>query len=133
MTAAFSALRAGWPTPVPLVVVPFDSAVMSVDSMGRVGAVIAGYRVTAGGAQAEESLGLGDDLRDTERLPADAVIADGVDEELRPNEHQELAEVDLRDEDPTVAAQDRLGVGRERVEMTQVRVGDRHSLAVETF
>ena len=54
----------------------------------------------------------------------DPVVADGVDQVARPEEQQQLAEVDLRDEDPPVAAQDVLGVARERVEVAQVGVGD---------
>ena len=37
---------------------------------------------------------------------------------------QQLAEVDLRDEHPAIAPEDVLGVGRERVEVAQVGVGD---------
>ena len=48
-----------------------------------------------------------DDLGDPERLAADPVVADGVDEVARPDEHQQLAEVDLRDEHPAVAARGR--------------------------
>src|SRR5829696_7882668 len=133
MTAAFSALSGGWLAPAPLAEVPFVSAVMSVDSMRGVRAVISGHGVTARGPTAEQSLGLSDDLGDPERLAADPVVADGIDEELRPDEHQKLPEVDLRDEHLTVVAEDRFRIGRERVEVTQMRVGDGRSLAVETF
>ena len=65
------------------------------------------------------------DLGDAERLAADLVVAHGVDEVARPDEQQQLAEVDLGDEHAPVAAQDVLGVGGERVEVAQVGVGDR--------
>ena len=81
----------------------------------------------------EDSLGLFDDLGDAERLAADAVVADGIDQVLRPDEQQQLAEVDLRDEHPAVAAQHRLGVGRERVEVAQVGVGDRPALRLQAL
>ena len=82
---------------------------------------------------AEHSLGLFDDLGDAERLAADAVVADGIDEVLRADEHQQLAQVDFGDEDPAIVAQDVLGVGRERVEVAQVRVGDRPALGLQAL
>ena len=49
--------------------------------------------------------------------------AAGVDEELGPDELQQLAEVHLRDQDLLVAAQHVARVPRERVEVTQVELG----------
>src|SRR3954452_20606482 len=103
MTWAFSGESGGWARPAPLVEVPFVSAVMSVDSLGGVRAVVSGHRVAARRPEPEESLGLCDDLGDAERLPADAVVSDGVDEVLRPDQHQQLPEVDLGDQDLAVA------------------------------
>ena len=59
---------------------------------------------------------------DPERLAPDPVVADGIDQVSRPYEHQQLAHVDLRDQDPSIAAQDLFRVCREWVEMSQVRV-----------
>src|SRR5690242_17295242 len=93
MTAAFSGLRAGWVAapwpswpPAPLV-----SMVMSVHALGHVRAVVAGDGVAGGGPDAEQTLRLGDDLGDAERLAPHPVIADRIDEVPGPHEHQQLA------------------------------------------
>ena len=63
-----------------------------------------------------------------ERQAADLVVADGVDEVLRAQQHRELpravAEVHLRHQHLVVAAQHVAEVGRERVEVAQVGLGD---------
>src|SRR6187551_562729 len=120
MTAAFSALSGGCPALAPLSACPFVSAVTSVASLSGVRAVIAGDGVSGSGSDAEQSLRLGDDLRDAERLSAHLVVADGIDEVARPDQHQQLTEVDLGDQHAPVVPEDRLGIRRERVEMAQV-------------
>src|SRR5688572_3532006 len=104
MTWAFSGLSGGCAaTSWPLV-----SVVTSVHSLGGVRAVI----IVRGGVvrrpDPEEALRLGDDLGDAERLAAHLVIADGVDEVARPDEQEQLPEVDLRDEHRAIAPEDRL-------------------------
>src|SRR5215207_6045053 len=100
MISAFSGLSAGWlATSWPFV------SVMSVHALGGVGAVVVGGDIVAGcAADAENALGLGDDFGDAERLATHAVVADRIDQELRAHEQQQLAEVDLGDEDLAVAA-----------------------------
>ena len=56
--------------------------------------------------------------------PAHAVEADGVHEVLGADQLQELAEVQLGDEDAVVGAEDVAEVAREGVQVRQVRVGD---------
>src|SRR3954453_1820574 len=131
MTWAFSGESGGW-LPAPLVCVPFVSAVMSVHSPRGVRAVIAARDLVAGrAADPEEALSFGHDLGDAERLPANSVVPDGVDEIPGADQHQQLAEVDLRDEDLAVAAQDGLGVRRERVEMAKVGVSHGSTVRLE--
>src|SRR6185369_1906521 len=100
MIAAFSGLRAGW-----------------------VGAAASALKSFIGSfvlvREAQQSVGLGHDLGDRERLAADPVVALGVDQELGPDQQQELAEVDLRDQAPAVAPEDLLGVGREGVQVAE--------------
>ena len=62
-------------------------------------------------------------------VPADAVVADRVDEELGADELEQLAEVHLRDQDLVVAAQHLARVARERVEVVEVRLRDLVPLA----
>ena len=93
MTCAFSGLSAG--------------------CAGTAVGVVA-VRVGHDRSSAEHALGFLDDLGDAERLAPDAVVADRVDQVARPDQHEQLAEVDLRDEHPSVAPEDMLGVGRER-------------------
>src|SRR5947207_69933 len=59
-----------------------------------------------------------------ERLAAHAVIPDRVDEEARPDEHDQLAQIHLWYQHPSIAPDDLLRVGRERVQVPQLSVGD---------
>ncbi len=59
-----------------------------------------------------------------ERQSADLVVAEGVHEEPAPQQHGELAQVHLRDHHLVVSLEHLTGVGRERVEVAQVRLGD---------
>ena len=58
-------------------------------------------------------------------LPMHLVEALGVDEKVGADQLHQLAEVHLRDQHLAVGAQDLAEVGRERVEVAQVGVGDR--------
>ena len=80
---------------------------MQSPSRGRVGAVSA-VEVDL------DALGLGDQVADRlgelgglQRQAADVVVADGVDQVARPQQHRELAEVHLGDQHLVVARQDR--------------------------
>ena len=73
------------------------------------------------------------DLGDAEGLAAHPVVADRVDEVARPEEHQELAEVDLGDEHLVEALEDLAEVARERVQVAQVGVGDALALGKQAF
>src|SRR5690349_9101996 len=135
MTWAFSGLSGGWfAASWPLdPLVSLVISVMSVDPLGRVGAVVAGGAGGRADADPEDAFGFLDDLDDAERLAADLVVADGVDEVLRADEQQQLAEVDLGDQHTLVAPQHLLGVRRERIEMSQMRVGHRAAVGLEAF
>src|SRR5689334_10684606 len=116
MISAFSGLRGGWAaSPAPFV----DRGSVIVWSVSV--------------ADAEDPLGLLDDLGDPERLAPDAVVALGVDQELAADEQQQLAEVDLRDQHPAVAPEDLLGIRREGIEVAQVGMGDAPALEVESL
>src|SRR5690242_15729710 len=71
-----------------------------------------------------QCLGRLSNLLRAQREAADAVVADRVDEELRPDELEQLAEVHLGDEHLLVAAQHVAGVPRERVDVAQVCMRD---------
>src|SRR5207244_11475567 len=64
------------------------------------------------------------DLARPQRQPAHAVVADGVHEELRAHELQQLSQVDLGNEHTLVPLQYVAGVARERIQILQVRVRD---------
>src|SRR2546427_2935678 len=117
MTAAFSAESGGWTGGVGGVVCSVVGIVRSFFSV----------------SDSEDSLGLFDDLGDPEGLAADPVVAFRVDQELGPDQHQQLAEVDLRDEHLAVASKDLLGVRWERVEMAEVGVGNATALGLESL
>src|SRR2546427_1361936 len=117
MTAAFSAESGGWTGGVGGVVCSVIGIVRSFSSV----------------SDSEDSLGLFDDLGDPERLAADPVVAFGIDQELGPDQHEQLAEVDLRDEHLAVASKDLVGVRGERVEMAQVGVSNASALGLEPF
>ena len=88
---------------------------------GRVGHRTGLLRRRAAGAPRPRS-------RDAERLAADPVEAHRVDQVAAADEQPQLAQVDLRDEHPSIAREDVAGVARERVEVAQVRVRDRMAL-----
>src|SRR5690242_2398432 len=110
MTSAFSGLRAGCAV---------GRAVCTRSSAGCWG-VVDPWRVTFGSTivrdsalgDAEDLLGLFDDLGNPERLAPDPVVALRVDEELGADQHEELAEVDLGDQHPAVAPDHLLSVRR---------------------
>src|SRR6478736_724722 len=81
-------------------------------------------RPTASSEASQECLHRIGELGGPERETAHVVVADRVDEELRPNELEKLAEVHLRHEHLLVTAQHVAGVARERVEVAQMRVCD---------
>src|SRR4051812_205915 len=112
MTSAFSGLSAGCAG---------GSGASTRSSAGGCGAVEP-LRVTVGSVigHSEDPLRLLRDLGDPERLAADPVVALRVDQELGPDQHQELAEVDLRDQDPAIAAKNLLRIRGEGVEMPEM-------------
>src|SRR5437764_4902236 len=71
-------------------------------------------------ASAQHLLDLRLDLRDEERLALDLVQADGVDEELGPQQETQLAAVQLRHQDLLELLQHLAGVPGERVEVAEV-------------
>src|SRR3989442_6223594 len=106
MTAAFSVESGGW----------------SGGLVGVVWSVMSFVRSFFSVSYAEDPLGLFDDLGDPEGLAADPVVAFRVDQELGPDQHQQLAEVDLRDEHLAIAPEDLFGVRWEGIEMAQMGV-----------
>ena len=67
----------------------------------------------------------GGELGRPEGHPADLRVALDVDQVLRAQQHRQLAEVHLGEDDAVVAAQDVAEVGRHRVQVAQVDLGDR--------
>src|SRR5438128_4011309 len=115
MTWAFSGLRAG---AVPL---PSFSSVMPPSSL------------VCNSRPEDDAFGLGLDLRDPERLAADAVVADRVDEEAAADEQEQLSQVDLRDQHVAVRPQHLLEVAGKRIEMPQVRMRDAATALLQPF
>src|SRR5690606_40428661 len=79
------------------------------------------------GRLAEDLVDAALDLRHLERLSGDLVQPDGGDQVLRPDEAQEMAAVQLGDEDALVAPEDLPQVGREGVQVAQMRLVDRQA------
>ena len=81
--------------------------------------------------KSEHAFRLCHDLGDAEWLAPDPVVPDRIDQVLRPDQHHQLAQVHLGDQDAAVAPKDGLGVLRERVQMPEVGMRDGPAVGVQ--